>query len=83
MASIRSRFGWRCWARQSTKQADYRNPLVLNGSNDPLGQNHPRLSQNEARTTPVQVAANHAVDAQIQQVAAPGQGQRKPVSMTT
>lgn len=59
-----------------------RNLFVFDGSNGPQGPNHARVSENEARTTPVQVAANNAVDAQNQQMAAPGQEQRKPVSMT-
>ncbi len=59
-----------------------RNLFVFDGSNGPLGPNHARVSENEARTTPVQVAANSAVDAQNQQMAAPDQEQRKPVSMT-
>jgi len=59
-----------------------RNLFVFDGSNGPLGPNHARVSENEARTTPVQVAANNAVDAQNQQMAAPEQEQRKPVSMT-
>ncbi len=59
-----------------------RNLFVFDGSNGPLGPNHARLSENEARSTPVQVAANNAVDAQNQQMASPEQEQRKPVSMT-
>lgn len=59
-----------------------RNLFVFDGSNGPQGPNHARVSENEARTTPVQVAANNAVDAQNQQMAAPEQEQRKPVSMT-
>lgn len=59
-----------------------RNLFVFDGSNGPLGPNHARVSENEARATPVQVAANNAIDAQNQQTAAPEQEQRKPVSMT-
>lgn len=59
-----------------------RNLFVFDGSNGPQGPNHARVSENEARTTPVQVAANNAVDAQNQQMAASEQEQRKPVSMT-
>lgn len=59
-----------------------RNLFVFDGSNGPQGPNHARVSENEARATPVQVAANNAVDAQAQQAAAPEQDQRKPVSMT-
>lgn len=59
-----------------------RNIFVFDGNNGPLGPNHARVSENEARTTPVQIAANNAVEAQNQQMAAPDQEQRKPVSMT-
>ncbi len=58
-----------------------RNLFVFDGSNGPQGPTHARVSENEARATPVQVAANNAVDAQIQQTAAPEQ-ERKPLSMT-
>ncbi len=59
-----------------------RNLFVFDGSNGPQGPNHARVSENEARNTPVEVAANHAVDARTQQMAALEQEQRKPVSMT-
>ena len=58
--------------------------FVFDGSNGPLGPNHARLSENEARNTSVDVAANNAVDARTQQLAAmtPDQEPRKSVSMT-
>jgi hypothetical protein len=58
--------------------------FVFDGSNGPLGPNHARVSENQALATPVQVAANHAVDAQTRQIAAMTQDQepRKAVSMT-
>ena len=59
-----------------------RNLFVFDGSNGPQGPNHARVSENEARATPVQLAANSAVDVQNQQMAPPEQEQRKPVSMT-
>ncbi len=59
-----------------------RNLFVFDGSNGPQGPNHARVSENEAHATPVQVAANNAVDVQNQQMAPPEQEQRKPVSMT-
>lgn len=59
-----------------------RNLFVFDGSSGPLGPNHARVSENEARTTPVEVAANNAVDARTQQATAPEVEQRKPFSMT-
>lgn len=59
-----------------------RNLFVFDGNNGPLGPNHARVSENEARSTPVEVAANNAVDARIQQTAAVDQEPRKAVSMT-
>lgn len=59
-----------------------RNLFVFDGNNGPLGPNHARVSENQARATPVEVAANQAVDARTQQMAAPEQEPRKPVSMT-
>jgi hypothetical protein len=59
-----------------------RNLFVFDGSNGPLGPNHARVSENQARETPIEVAANNAIDARTQQMAAPEQEPRKPVSMT-
>ena len=59
-----------------------RNLFVFDGNNGPLGPNHARVSENQARATPVEVAANQAVDARTQQMAAPEQEPRKSVSMT-
>lgn len=59
-----------------------RNLFVFDGSNGPLGPNHARVSENQARETPVEVAANNAIDARNQLAAAPEQEPRKPVSMT-
>jgi hypothetical protein len=56
--------------------------FVFDGSNGPLGPNHARVSENQARATPVEVAANNAIDARTQQMAAPEQEPRKSVSMT-
>lgn len=61
-----------------------RNLFVFDGTNGPLGPNHAKVSENEARSTPVEVAANHAVEARTQQVAALTleQEPKKAVSMT-
>ncbi len=59
-----------------------RNLFVFDGSNGPLGPNHARVSENQARETPVEVAANNAIDARNPLVAAPEQEPRKSVSMT-
>jgi hypothetical protein len=56
--------------------------FVFDGSNGPLGPNHARVSENQARTTPVEVAANSAIDARTQQMPVSEQEPRKPVSMT-
>jgi hypothetical protein len=58
--------------------------FVFDGSNGPLGPNHARVSENQARSTPVEVAANIAVDARAQQMAALTQDQepKKSVSMS-
>lgn len=56
--------------------------FVFDGSNGPLGPNHARVSENQALATPVQVAANDAIDARTQQMAAPEQETKKPISMT-
>ncbi|ALN86252.1 hypothetical protein LC55x_2987 [Lysobacter capsici] len=59
-----------------------RNYFVMEGSTGPLGPAHARVSENEARATSVQVAANYAEQARSQQVAAADQQQeRKPVSL--
>jgi hypothetical protein len=59
-----------------------RNYFVMEGSTGPLGPAHARVSENEARATSVQVAANNAEQARSQQVAAADQQQeRKPVSL--
>jgi hypothetical protein len=47
-----------------------RNLFVFDGTNGPQGPNHARVSENHARNTPVEVAANNAVDARTQQAAA-------------
>ena len=47
-----------------------RNLFVFDGTNGPQGPNHARVSENQARNTPVEVAANNAVDARTQQAAA-------------
>ncbi len=59
-----------------------RNLFVFDGNNGPLGPNHARVSETQARETPVEVAANNAIDARNQVAAAPELDQRKPVSMT-
>jgi hypothetical protein len=59
-----------------------RNLFVFDGSNDVQGPNHARVSENEARATPVQVAANNAIDAQTPQMVAPDQEPRRAPTMT-
>ncbi|MFZ5638246.1 MAG: DUF6973 domain-containing protein [Pseudomonadota bacterium] len=54
--------------------------FVFDGTQGPLGPNHARLSENEARTTPAQVAANNTFAPPVQQLAQPEQEQRR--SMT-
>lgn len=54
--------------------------FVFDGTQGPLGPNHARLSENEARTTPALVAANTAFAPPAQQLAQPEQEQRR--SMT-
>jgi hypothetical protein len=58
--------------------------FVFDGSNGPLGPNHARVSENQALATPVQVAANSAVEAKTQQIAALtlDQEPKKAMSMT-
>lgn len=56
--------------------------FVFDGTQGPLGPNHARISENEARSTPAQVAANNAFDAHVQQLAQPEQEQRRSVQMT-
>ncbi|MGO1070472.1 DUF6973 domain-containing protein [Lysobacter sp. CA199] len=55
-----------------------RNFFVLDGTSGPLGPNHARVSENEARGVTVQVAANQAEQARTEQVAEVEQPQRKP-----
>ncbi|MEH6415964.1 DUF6973 domain-containing protein [Pseudomonas sp. CGJS7] len=57
-----------------------RNFFVLDGSTGPLGPNHARVSENQARGVSVQVAANNAEQARAETVAEVEAPQRKPVT---
>lgn len=59
-----------------------RNLFVFDGRTDVQGPTHARVSENEARATPVQVAANNAVEAQAPQLATPDQETRRAPTMT-
>jgi hypothetical protein len=58
--------------------------FVFDGTQGAEGPNHARVSENLARTTPVEVAVNNAVDPKIQQIAplALDQEPKKAISMT-
>lgn len=59
-----------------------RNLFVFDGRTDVQGPTHARVSENEARATPVQVAASNAVDAQTPALTAPDQETRRAPTMT-
>lgn len=56
--------------------------FAFDGTRDPVGLNHSRTSENEARATSVQVAANSVEQTRAQQIAQPDQQERKPISLT-
>jgi len=54
---------------------------VFDGRNGVEGPAHARLSENDARTTPMQVAANVAETSRTQQPAAPEQETRRTMQV--
>lgn len=55
--------------------------FVFDGRNDAQGPVHARLSENEARGTPMQVAANMAEESRVQQIAPPDQEPRRTMAV--
>jgi hypothetical protein len=56
--------------------------FAFDGTKGPIGLNHSRTSENEARTTSAQVAANSVEQSQVQLATQPEQQERKPISRT-
>jgi hypothetical protein len=56
--------------------------FAFDGTKGPIGPNHSRTSENEARTTPVQVTANSVEQTRVQLATQPEHQERKPISLT-